>query len=60
MGYPVHKKGKKDMNKRKLIGLMAMFIALGMLVMLFLRNDLVGIIIIALLLFVGYNCYDCC
>lgn len=53
-------KGKKDMNKRKLIGLMAMFIALGMLIMLFLRNDLVGIIIIALLLFVGYNCYDCC
>ena len=60
MGYPVHKKGKKDMNKRKLIGLMAMFIALGMLIMLLLRNDLVGIIIIALLLFVGYNCYDCC
>ena len=26
------------MNKRKLIGLMAMFIALGMLIMLFLRN----------------------
>ena len=59
MGYLVHKKGKKDMNKRKLIGLMAMFIALGMLIMLFLRNDLVGIIIIALLLFVGYNCNDC-
>ncbi|MGN1205027.1 MAG: hypothetical protein ACI4SA_08205 [Lachnospiraceae bacterium] len=48
------------MNKKKLIGLMSFFIAFGMFIMLLLRNDFVGIIIIALLVFIGINCYDCC
>ncbi len=47
------------MDRKKMIGLLAFFIAIGMLIMLFLRNDFVGIIIIALLLFIGYTCCDC-
>ncbi len=47
------------MDKRKLIGLLAFFIAIGMLIMLFLHNDFVGIVLIAMLLFIGYNCYSC-
>lgn len=43
---------------KKLIGLVSFLIAIGMLIMLITHNRLVGIIIIALLLFVGYNC--CC
>lgn len=43
---------------KKLIGLVSFLIATGMLIMLITHNRLVGIIIIALLLFVGYNC--CC
>lgn len=46
------------MDRKKLVGLLAFFVAVGMLIMLFLRNDFVGIIIIALLLFIGYNCCD--
>lgn len=45
------------MNMKKLIGLLAFAVALGMLIMLFLHSEIVGIIIIALLLFIGYNCY---
>mgnify|MGYP000863218006 CR=1 FL=1 len=48
------------MDRMKIIGLLAFFVAIGMLIMLFLHNDFVGIIIIALLLFIGYNCYDSC
>lgn len=48
------------MDKKKLVGLLAFFIAVGMLIMLFLHNDFVGIIIIALLLFIGYSCYSSC
>ncbi|HKM34963.1 MAG TPA: hypothetical protein VJY54_09510 [Lachnospiraceae bacterium] len=48
------------MDRKKLVGLLAFFVALGMLIMLFLHNDFVGIIIIALLIFIGYNCYDNC
>lgn len=48
------------MDRKKLMGLLAIFVAVGMLIMLFLHNDFVGIIIIALLLFIGYNCYDDC
>lgn len=48
---------KKD--DRKLIGLLAFSVAVGMLIMLFLRSELVGIFIIALLVFIGYNCYCC-
>ncbi|MCI8692361.1 MAG: hypothetical protein HFH91_06385 [Lachnospiraceae bacterium] len=42
---------------KKLIGLIAFFIAIGMLIMLITRNQLIGLILIALLLFVGYNCF---
>ena len=42
---------------KKIIGLIAFFIAIGMLLMLITHNRLVGLIIIALLLFVGYNCF---
>ncbi|MCI9436427.1 MAG: MFS transporter [Lachnospiraceae bacterium] len=44
------------MNMKKIIGLAALFIAIGMLIMLLTHNRLVGLIIVALLLFVGYNC----
>ncbi len=47
------------MERRVIVGLLAIFIAVGMLIMLFLHNDLIAIIIIALLLFLGYNCLDC-
>ena len=42
---------------KKIIGLVALLIAIGMLIMLIAHNRLVGLIIIALLLFVGYNCF---
>lgn len=42
---------------KKIIGLIAFFIAIGMLIMLITHNRLVGLIMIALLLFVGYNCF---
>ncbi len=41
---------------KKIIGFVAFFIAIGMLIMLIAHNRLVGLIIIALLLFVGYHC----
>ena len=41
---------------KKIIGLIAFFIAIGMLLMIVTHNRLVGLIIIALLLFVGYHC----
>ena len=44
---------------RKLMGLLAFAMALGMLLMLFLHSELVGILIIALLIFVGYSCLFC-
>lgn len=42
---------------KKIVGLIAFFIAIGMLIMLITHNRLIGLIIIALLLFVGYNCF---
>ena len=42
---------------KKIVGLIAFFMAVGMLIMLIAHNRLVGLIIIALLLFVGYNCF---
>lgn len=42
---------------KKLIGLVAFLIATGMMIMLITHNRLVGLIIIALLLFLGYNCF---
>lgn len=47
------------MHIKKLIGLLAIAVALGMLIMIFLHSEIVGIIIIALLVFIGYNCYCC-
>ncbi len=41
---------------KKLVGYVAIFIAIGMLIMLITHNRLIGLIIIALLLLVGYNC----
>lgn len=43
-------------NVKKIIGLVAILIAIGMLLMIITYNRLVGLIIIALLLFVGYSC----
>lgn len=40
----------------KLIGLAAFFVALGMLIMLFLTSRLMGLLLIALLLLLGYCC----
>lgn len=42
---------------RKIIGLVSLLIAIGMLIMLIAHNRLIGLVIIALLLFVGYNCF---
>ncbi len=47
---------RKDYLK-KAAGIAAFLIALGMLLMLFISNRLLGIIIIGLLVFVGYSCY---
>lgn len=45
---------------KKLIGFIAFWIAVGMLLMLFLLHHiLIGLIIIALLLLIGYNFYYC-
>lgn len=41
---------------KKLVGLVSFLVALGMLLMLITNNRLIGLIIIALLLFLGYNC----
>jgi len=49
------RKGGIDM--RKLVGIAAILVAIGMLLMLLLSNRLLGIIIIGLLIFVGYSCY---
>jgi len=43
-------------SMRRLIGIVAFLIAIGMLLMLITHNRLVGLIIIALLLFIGYSC----
>ena len=42
---------------KKIVGFVALFIAIGMLIMLITHNRLVGLILIALLLFLGYNCF---
>ena len=41
---------------KKLVGAVAFLVAAGMLLMLITHNRLIGLILIALLLFVGYNC----
>ena len=42
---------------RKLFGMIVFFIAVGMLLMLIIHNRFIGLIIVALLLFAGYNCF---
>lgn len=42
---------------KKLLGIAAFLIAIGMLLMLLISNRLLGIIIIGLLIFIGYSCY---
>lgn len=42
---------------KKIIGLIAFLVAFGMLLMIITHNRLIGLIIIALLLFVGYQCF---
>lgn len=42
---------------KKILGLGALLVAIGMLIMLITRNRLIGVIIIGLLLFLGYNCF---
>lgn len=45
---------------KKMIGFIAFWIAVGMLLMLFLSHQyLIGLIMIALLLLIGYNFYFC-
>lgn len=41
---------------KKLVGLVSFLVALGMLLMMITNNRLVGLVIVGLLLFVGYNC----
>lgn len=41
---------------KRLIGIVSFLLAIGMLLMLIAHNRLVGLVIIALLLFIGYNC----
>ena len=48
-----HGKGKM----KKAVGIAALLVALGMLLMLFISSKIVGIIIIGLLIFVGCSCY---
>ncbi len=45
------------MEIKRIIGLIVFFIAIGMLIMVMVHNRLLGLIIIALLLFVGYHCF---
>lgn len=44
---------------RRLIGFTLFWIAVGMLLMLFLHSKLLGLIIIFLLLIIGYNLFSC-
>lgn len=41
---------------KKMVGLASLLIALGMFLMLITNNRLIGLIMVALLLFIGYNC----
>lgn len=42
---------------KRTIGFVAFLIAFGMLLMILTHNRLIGLIIIALLIFVGYHCF---
>lgn len=51
--FNAHGKGKM----KKAVGIAALLVAFGMLLMLFISNKIIGIIIIGLLIFVGCSCY---
>lgn len=44
---------------KKMIGFIALCVAGGMLVMLFLTNRFVGLVLIVLLMLIGYNFFCC-
>ena len=44
---------------KRMIGVAVFLIALGMLLMLFVANRLIGLIMLLLLLFVAYTLYNC-
>lgn len=44
---------------KKIIGLIALSVAVGMLFMLFLTNRFIGLIFIILLFLIGYNFFFC-
>lgn len=44
---------------KPVIGCIIFWIAVGMLVMLLIGNEIIGIIIIAVLMLLGYNLYNC-
>ena len=45
---------------KKIIGLILSFVAIGMLLMMVIHNRLIGLIILALLLFAGYYLFSSC
>ncbi len=45
------------MEIKKIAGLISFFVAVGMMLMIIVNNRFVGLIMIALLLFVGYYCF---
>lgn len=45
------------MKNRKLLGLLAFFTAIGMLLVILITSRLATLVLIALLLFFGYCCY---
>ena len=45
---------------KKLIGLILFFVEIGMLLMLIIHNRFIGLIMVALLLFVGYYLFCGC
>lgn len=44
---------------QRMIGFIAFWIAVGMVIMFFMTNRLIALIIIALLILIGYNFYYC-
>lgn len=44
---------------KKMIGFVALCVAAGMIIMLFLMNRFLGIVLIALLVLVGYSFFCC-
>ncbi len=45
---------------KKLLGFMLFFIAIGMIIMLFITNGFIAICLIALFLILGYNLFTSC